>query len=156
MEVFFDYFVRFMTCISPIVVGWFGIQANRNSKKQAEYIQAQEDLKAANEELKVKEKKELEEHFKKIDGSITKLTKQVAKLETSIGKISEIDKRINNLVEMSNINFEFCTSLSAVISSIGNALDSSDAIESGTLQADLAEHKKHETALLNRMCKIVY
>ena len=142
--------------VSTIIVAWFGLQSSKSQKDQAKYLKAQEDLKKANDEMKVKEKEELQEHFNKLEGSIDSLTTQVKNLEKSIGKISEIDKRLNNLVEMSNVNFEFCTSLSAVISSIGNALDSSDAIESGTLQHDLLEHKKHETALINRMCKIVY
>lgn len=153
---FFDYFERFVICMSPIIIAWSGIQSNKNRKQQEKYIKTQEDLKNANDKIKAKEKQELQEHFDKLDTSISTLTQKVEKLEQSIEKIAEIDKRINSLVEMSNINFEFCTSLSAVITSIGNALESSDAIESGTLLSDLTAHKKNELGLIGRMCKIVY
>jgi len=156
LETFFTYFERFVICMSPIIIAWYGAQAKKNNDQQKKYMKAQQELKDANDLLKVKEKKELQDHFTKLDNNIASLTTQVKNLEKSISKISEIDKRIDSLVEMSNINFEFCTSLSAVISSIGNALDSSDAIESGTLQTDLAAHKQQELALIGRMCKIVY
>lgn len=153
---FFDYLERIIVCLSPIVIAWFGLRASRNEKQTKKYISAQEELRQANEKLKAKEKEELQAHFDKIDTSISSLADQVSKLETAIGKISEIDKVMTNLVTMSNVNFEFCTSLSAVISSIGNALDSSDAIVSGSLQTDLAEHQKRERELVNKVCKIVY
>ena len=153
---FLEVFQVIMTCISPIIIAWFGYSANKNEKQTKKYMEAQEQLKQANDKLKNKEKEELQEHFDKLDNSITTLTQQVKKLEKSISKISEIDKRIEGLVEMSNVNFEFCNSLSAVISSIGNALDSSDVIDSGTLQSDIAAHKVKAEALVNRAVKIVY
>ncbi len=150
------YFEKIVTCCSPIVIAWFGIVAARNEKQTKNYIEAQEKVKKANDALKAKEKEELQAHFDKLDKSIGALRDQVNNLEASIGKISEMDKRLNNLVEMSSINFEFCQSLSTVISSIGNALDSSDAIESGTLKKDLGTHLQTERSLASKMCKIVY
>lgn len=155
-DVIFDYIVKAITCCSPIIIAWFGFVSARNEKQTKKYIESQESLKKANDKLKEKEKEELQAHFAKLEKSIGSLTTQVSNLEKSVGKISEIDKTINNLVEMSNINFEFCQSLSAVISSIGNALDSSDAIESGTLRNDLSEHQKRERNLVSKVCKIVY
>lgn len=153
---FLEVFQIVMTCLSPIIIAWFGYSASKNEKQTKKYMQSQEELKQANAKLKEKEKEELKTHFDKIDKSINSLTKQVQNLEQSISKISEIDKRIDGLVEMSNVNFEFCNSLSAVISSIGNALDSSDVIDSGTLQTDLATHRKKAEELVNRAVKIVY
>lgn len=153
---FLEIFQIIMTCISPIIIAWFGYSASKNEKQTKKYMESQEQLKQANDKLKDKEKKELQEHFNKLDNSITSLKNQVNKLEASISKISEIDKRIEGLVEMSNVNFEFCNSLSAVISSIGNALDSSDVINSETLQNDIATHKAKAEALVNRAVKIVY
>ena len=153
---FFDLIDRFIVCCSPIIIAWFGFKASKNEKQTKRYMAVQEELRLANEKLKEKEKEELQEHFDKIDSSISSLATQVQKLEKSMNKISEIDKVMTNLVTMSNVNFEFCTSLSAVISSIGNALDSSDAIVSGSLQTDLAEHQKRERALVQKVCKIVY
>lgn len=156
MEDFWMYFEKIITCCSPIVIAWFGVVSARNEKQTKDYIEAQEKAKKANDALKAKEQEELQAHFDKLDKSIGALRLQVDNLEASIGKLSEMDKRLNNLVEMSSINFEFCQSLSAVISSIGNALDSSDAIESGTLKNDLGNHLQTERSLSARMCKIVY
>ena len=153
---FLEVFQIVMTCVSPVIIAWFGYSANKNEKQTKKYMESQEALKKANTALKEKEKEELQAHLDKIDNSINSLTKQVQNLEKSISSISEINKRIDGLVEMSNVNFEFCNSLSAVISSIGNALDSSDVIDSGTLQTDLATHKKKAEELVNRAVKIVY
>ena len=56
---------------------------------------------------------------------------------------------------MSNVDFEFCNSLSSIITSIGNALDSSDVIDSDTLQQDLINHRKKTEELVNKAVKIV-
>ncbi len=156
MPSFFDYLERFVVCISPIIIAWFGYRANKNEKQTKKYMEAQEELKKANEELKNKESEELQHHLNKLDKSINDLTTKVNRLDSSISSIGEIDTRLNNLVEMSNANFEFCSSLSTVISSIGNALDSSDVIESGNLKHDLAEHQKTERALISKVCRIIY
>ena len=156
MEAFFDYLERIVVCISPIVIAWFGYRASKNEKQTKKYIETQEELKRANDTLKKKEKDELQAHLDKLDESIGTLTLEINGLKKSINGISEIDKRLNNLVEMSNVNFEFCTSLSTVISSIGNALDSTDVIESGNLRNDLSDHQKKEHELIAKVCKIVY
>lgn len=150
------YFEIIMTFLSGIIIAWFGYQANKNEKQTKKYLESQEELKQTQQKLKDKENEELQKHFDKLDNSISSLSVQVENLEKSMSKISEIDKRIDNLVEMSTVNFEFCTSLSAVISSIGNALDSSEVIDSGTLQNDIAIHKKKEQELVNKAVKIVY
>ena len=133
-----------------------GYHSSKNEKQTRKYLESQEELKKANAKIKAKEKEEMQEHFDKLDNSINSLKNQVKQLEASINKISAIDKRIDGLVEMSNVNFEFCNSLSSVISSIGNALDSSDIIDSGTLQKDINAHKKKAEELVNRAVKIVY
>ena len=151
-----DAFQIIMTAITPIIVGWFGYAAAKNEKQTKKYIEAQEELKKANAVIKSKEMDEMQKHFDKLDKSISKLTKQVEVLEKSIDKVSEIDRRIDGLVTMSNVNFEFCNSLSSVITSIGNALDSSDVIDSNTLQQDLTNHKKKAEELVNKAVKIVF
>lgn len=153
---FLEVFQIILGCISPIIIAWFGYCASKNEKQTKKYIESQEELKKANNKLKDKENEELQKHFTSIENSIQSLADQVSKLEKSINTISEIDRRLDGLVEMSNINFEFCTSLSSVISSIGNALDSSNVIDSGTLQIDIAAHKAKADALVNQAVKIVY
>ena len=145
-----------MTAITPIVVAWLGYVATKNEKQTKKYIEAQEELKKANAIIKSKELEEMQKHFEKLDKSICQLAKQVNILEESIDKVSEIDRRIDGLITMSNVDFEFCNSLSSIITSIGNALDSSDVIDSGTLQQDLINHRKKTEELVNKAVKIVF
>lgn len=151
-----ELFERLMVCISPFFIAWMGYRSSKSEKQLKKYMESHEELKRVNAEIKEKEKKELQEHLSKIDDSISSLTKTVNTLEGKVDKIGAIDKQLERLVDMSNANLEFCQSLSSVISSIGNALDSSEVIPSGALREELNAHKKRERELLQKVFKIVY
>ena len=153
---FLEIVERIIICLSPIIVAWFGFQANKNEKQTKKYFESQEALKAANDALKAKEKQELQAHFDKVDNAIKDLSNEVKNMQTSLSKLTEIDNMMTNLVTMSNNNFQYCTSLSTVISSIGHALESSDVIESGKIGEEIAAHEERERKLINNVCKITY
>ena len=152
----FEIFERLMICLSPFFIAWMSYRSSQNEKQMKKYMESHEELKRISAELKEKEQKELQEHLSKIDKSIASLTKTVNTLEDKVDKIGAIDKQLERIVDMSNADLEFCQSLSSVISSIGNALDSSEVIPSGALREDLKAHKKREQELLNKVFKIVY
>ena len=143
-----------VTSLSPIIVAWFGVSANKNAKQTKKYMESQEALKVANAKIKEREQQDLQDQLSSLDAAIKQLTQQVSSIEKSISVIPEIDKRLDNLVKMSAINFEFCTSLSSTVSAIGTELDSKTEIDAADLK--LERHKQKEEELINRAVKIVY
>ena len=153
---FLEIFQVVITCISPIVVAWFGLRATKNEKATAKYIKLQEDNKAMADQLKEKEKEELQAHFTKLEASIGSLQDQITSMNNSIKRITEIDRMLSKLVKLSNLNFDFCNSLAGTISFIGNALEMSDSFRSEHLQDDMVRHQDKTQEIVNEVCKILY
>ena len=153
---FFDYFERIMICISPIVVAIFAYKSSSNEKQTKKYMEAQEELKKANASIQQKEQENLEKRLKNIDDAIRQINNKINGIDAKMGEITLIDKRIDNLITMSNANFEFCTSLSAVITSIGDALDNDERMDTKKLRSDIEKHKETEREIIKKVCKIAY
>ena len=153
---FLEIFQVIITCISPIVVAWFGYRATRNEKATSKYIKLQEENKAIADKLKQKEKEELQAHFKTLEDSIGSMQTQITSMNDSIKKITEIDRMLSKLVKLSNLNFDFCNSLAGTISAIGSALDTSDSIRSYLLQSEMQRHQEKTQEIVNDVCKILY
>lgn len=156
LENIFGYLEKFLTCASPIIVAWFAYRANRSEKQTKKYLEAQEALKTANNTLKERDDKEVQRQFQEITDLTGTILKKFDDVDAQLKNISILDKKIENLIEISNLNFEFCTSLSVIISSIGSALDKSNNFKDSDLSADLKQHRIREQEIVNKVCKIIY
>lgn len=151
----FDYLERFIVCLSPIIIAWFGYRANKNEKQTKKYLEAQKQTEEANKKVKEMEKADMDRHFSNIDSSISSISAQLRTMEDSIHEIKDLKTRIDNVIELSNINFEFCTSLSSVISSIGRSLANVDGIDEDRLNNVIEKNESIETELVKRVHKII-
>ena len=156
----FDIFERIIIVITPIVVALVGLQSTKIQKRSEDLVASQNAANEAAKKLADNEKKqrdaEMERHFAKVEESITSLTEKVDKLDKTVGNLSKLDQQLSGLVELSTANLELCQSLSNIVSSIGDALDSSEAIESGDLRDQINAHRKKEQELTLRVAKIIY
>ena len=92
------------------------------------------------------------EEFKESLESLRGEVREIKEAQTN----SKVERDIASLVTMSNINFEYCQSLSKVIGSIGEALSNVPTVDSGTIDSALEKHKDEEQALVRRIYKISY
>lgn len=152
----FDYFERLMICFTPIAVAWFGLRASKNEKQTKKYMESQQQLKEANDKLAAKEKEDLQKKLDSIGSSVEAMQKQIDGLEGKIASISIMDQKIGQLVGLTNINHEFSLSLSQLVLAIGDSLDSSVGINSGSLKTEIERHKNTERELSARTGKILY
>jgi TolA-binding protein len=155
METFFNYFQAIVACVTPIIVAWFAYKAAKSEKQTKKYMEMQKEVETLNNSIKAKEKEEMKSQFENINSSISKLSQKMNEIEKRMQNFSNLDKKLENIIEISNSNFEFCSSLSSVITSIGNALDASDIIPTDQLRNDLRTHQENERKIINRVCKIV-
>jgi len=81
---------------------------------------------------------------------------QFERMDKTVENLSSLQKQLSGLIELSSANMELCQSLSNVVSSIGDALDSTDSINSSDLKKRLHEHHQKEQDITNRILKIVY
>lgn len=145
-----------LTCITPVILAIIGLRQTKANKKVDDYAKAQSEIEGMRKAMDERQKEDLEQHFKKIESSIDRLQTQVDEMRSTVETLSKLDRQISSLIELSNVNFEFCQSLSTIVSGIADALDSTDAINSADLKEQLAEHRKTEQALAGRIVKIVY
>lgn len=145
-----------ITCVTPVILAIIGLRQTRANKKVEEYTKLNQELAEMRDKEEQRQKKELDEHFKKIEGSFDDFKQEFSSLSEKVEKLSKLDRQLSSLIELSQVNFEFCQSLSTIVSGIADALDSTDAINSEGLKSQLAEHHKTEQALAGRILKIVY
>ena len=152
----FEHLKDLITCVSPIIIALFAYWSSRNEKQTKEYLEIQKKHQDLLDEEAKKDRKSIDDHFNKIDERLCNVNSQVTKLNKSIEEIEDLSKKINGLVSLSNINFEFCTSLSHMISAIGTSLDSSAVIDSVNLKSELSEFNKKQSEYSSRAVKIIY
>ena len=152
----FDIIERAVVCITPIILALIGLQSSRSQKKAQSIVDMQKQIQENAEEKEKREKEELEAHFSKLENSISEMRKQFKDMESTVTKLSNLDKQLQGLYTLNSANLELCQSLSNIVSSIGDALDSTDSIQSGNLKQELQEHRKKQDAVTIRMAKIMY
>ena len=152
----FDLFERFIVCITPIALGFIGVQQTRSEKKSKEFLDLQKQLDEARREKDERDKLELQEHFQKLENSIETMSRKISEMENTVNNITKLNKQITGLIQLSSANLQLCQSLSNIVSSIGDALDSTDSISSGDLKVQLLNHRKKEQEVTEEILKIMY
>ena len=155
MNEFWDIAQNFITVVTPIVVAWFGYKQAKSQKQTKEYQELQSKYEAKKEELRKKEAEDQKAQFEEFKESLESLRGEVREIKEAQTN-SKVERDIASLVTMSNINFEYCQSLSKVIGSIGEALSNVPTVDSGTIDSALEKHKDEEQALVRRIYKISY
>ena len=152
----FEIFERIMVCVSPILIALIGLQGSRQEKKTKELVEATTKLNDLKKENEQKEKAALDEHFKKLDSSLEKLSEKVDKLDMRVESLATMETKLNGLIQLSSSSIQLCQSLSSIMSSVGDALDSTDIINSGDLKEELRKHREKENAITQQVMKIMY
>ena len=145
-----------ITCITPVILAVIGLRQTKANKKVEDYANLSKELAELRDKAEQRQKEELDEHFKKIESSFDDLKRKFTTISEQVENLSKLDRQLTGLIEISKVNFEFCQSLSTIVSGIADALDSTDAINSADLKKQLAEHHSTEQALAGRILKIVY
>ena len=146
-----------ITCLSPIIVAYFGYITTKQQKQTKEFIDLQTKFNSVNEENKRKEAEEQKKLIESIQKSVSDLQRQVGDMKNEMN-IDNINKQLENIIEISHVNFEYSQSLSQVICAIGDCIDSSTVSEESAkaFKTQLDEHQKNEREFTNRIFKVAY
>ena len=153
---FFEIVERTVTLLMPIILAYIGVRQTKASKKIEDFTATQKELAEAKAEIEKRDKEELEKHFTEIRNSISNMQQQFERMDKTVENLSNLQRQLSGLIELSSANMELCQSLSNVVSSIGDALDSTETINSTDLKKHLNAHHKKEQEITNRIVKIVY
>lgn len=153
---FFDIFERIIVCLTPIILAIIGLAQVKSQKKVDDYAKSQQELSKARAELAERDKAELEEHFTKLETQLDGFESKINDLDKKVEHLSKLDKQLAGLIDISSANFGLCQSLSNVMSSIGDALDSTESINSVDLKKQLSKHRQKEQELTERIFKTIY
>lgn len=147
-----------ITCLSPIIVAYFGYISTKQQKQTKEFIDLQTKFNTMNEQNKKKEAEEQKKAIEGIQKSINELQTQINTLKKSVDSLDGINTQLKDIMEISHINFEYSQSLSQVICAIGDCIDSTSVEgDSATkFQSELGRHKNEEREFVTRILKIVY
>lgn len=148
-----DGIIALITCLSPIIVAYFGYITTRQHKQTKEFIELQTKYNQQNENLKKQETEEQKKAIAEIKRSVDKLQDQINKMD-----IEHINTQLKNIIQISHINFEYSQSLSQVICAIGDCIENSYIDEDLTnkFQQELSRHQKDEKEFASRILKIAY
>ena len=153
-----------ITCISPIIVAYFGYIATRQQKQTKEFIELQTKYNQQNEAMKKQEAEEQKQAIKSIKDSVDQLQHQFNELNGKFNSldqrmnISQINDQLNNILELSHVNFEYSQSLSEVICAIGDCIETANVgkPQAERFQKELERHKEDERKFVSRILKIAY
>ena len=146
-------FTTLVTCLSPIIVTYFGYITTRQQKQTKEFIELQTKYNEQNEAMKKQEIEEQKRAIQSIKESVDKLQKQIDRMD-----INQINNQLDNILELTHINFEYSQSLSQVICAIGDCIENAHIGEAQTakFQKELARHQEEERTFVSRILKIAY
>lgn len=146
-----------ITCLSPIIVAYFGFITSKQQKQTKEFIDLQTRYNAQNAELKKQEIEEQKKAIKSIQNTVEMLQSQVSSLQSDVD-MSKIDTQLENIIEISHVNFEYSQSLSQLICAIGDCIESAQISDAQTnkFKSELEKHQKEERSFVNRIFKVVY
>lgn len=152
-----DIITAIITCISPIIVAYFGYITTKQQKQTKEFIDLQTRFNNQNAELKKQEADQQKKAIEDVQKSIKNLEKQMQGLEAKFD-IKKINDRLDDIVEISQVNFEYSQSLSSVICAIGDCVDSSvDPKIASKFKTELNAHQAREREFTNRIIhKVAY
>lgn len=146
-----------ITCLSPIIVAYFGYIATKQQKQTKEFIDLQTKYNTQNEALKKKEMEDQKQSIDAIRKSVADLQKQIIDLKQQVD-LSKINDQLENIINISQVNFEYSQSLSQVICAIGDCIESAHVGEAQTkkFKTELERHQSEERKFVNRIFKVVY
>lgn len=140
---------RIFAIFSPIFIAWCGWKISVTDRQNKAYRELRQQY---DESMEKQRKKEQQEQANAIASTAKKVDELTAEV-TEIRRIQEnqnIAEDIHELTKLVNINFEYCQSLSDVVSTMGQTSNNKD------VQEAVAQHKKTEHDLVSRIYKIQY
>ena len=146
-------FTTLVTCLSPIIVAYFGYITTRQQKQTKEFIELQTKYNEQNEAMKKQEIEEQKRAIQSIKESVDKLQKQIDRMD-----INQINNQLDNILELTHINFEYSQSLSQVICAIGDCIENVHigVAQTAKFQKELARHQEEERTFVSRILIIAY
>ncbi len=145
-----------ITCLSPIIVAYFGYMSSKQQKQTKEFIELQTKYNQMNESNKKKELEDQKNAIAGIQQSVKDLQDQMNDLKMSIN-IDDINIKLKDIIEISQVNFEYSQSLSQVICAIGDCIDGSnvDKDAAKSFKHELNKHQENEREYVQRIFKKV-
>lgn len=153
-----DTIIKFVTCLSPIIVAYFGYITSRQQKQTKEFIELQTKYNEQNERMKKQEVEEQKRAISAIKESVEKLQHQFDELNGKITNFEQINNQLDDILELSHVNFEYSQSLSEVICAIGDCIESANVSQDkvNKFQKELERHKEEERKFVSRIFKVAY
>lgn len=146
-----------ITCLSPIIVAYFGYITTKQQKQTKEFIDLQTRYNNQNAEIKKQEAEAQKKSIADIQQSVKDLQTQLNNLESKID-IKKINDRLEDIIDISQVNFEYSQSLSSVICAIGDCVDQSvDSDTAKKFKEELQAHQAREREFTKRIVhKVAY
>ena len=153
-----DTITTLITCLSPIIVAYFGYITTRQQKQTKEFIELQTKYNEQNESMKKQEIEDQKKAIKAIKDSVEKLQQQFDELNGKFTSFEQINNQLEDILELSHVNFEYSQSLSEVICAIGDCIESANVSQDkvNKFQKELERHKEEERKFVSRILKIAY
>lgn len=155
MDNLFDYFMSFISVITPLAVGYLSYRSSKQEKKSKEYMELMEKNKTLEKKESEREKRETLNQIKALTESVESLKTEVEDLKKEID-LKTLSMQLNKLQHLNEFNFEFIQSLSTVVTTLSEESMEAENIDGSRLRSVVNEHKKTETKIMQDIYKIMY
>lgn len=151
----FDYFMSFISIMTPLVLGYLTYRSSKQEKKSKEYMELMEKNKILEKQQAEREKNETLEQIKELTESIESLKTEVENLKKDID-IKALSIQLSKLQHLNEFNFEYIQSLSNVVTTLSEESLEANNIDGSRLRTVVNDHKKTETKIMQDIYKILY
>lgn len=154
MEEFTAIFERLVMCLSPIICAWMSYRSSVSQKKTKEFMDLQAKYNEQTEQIRKSEAEAQKKAIADMHTDIDNLRTQVKELSDSLS-IASISERLQDLIQISKINFDYSTSMSQLISAVGDCIETGSPEDIATMRKDVARHKQFEHAMASELLKLI-
>lgn len=152
-SIVFDYFSKFVACLSPIICAWIAWKAQTTQKKTKEFMELQTKYNAELESRKTLEAKAQQELLDKMQKSIDGLTKDVKTLKEAVD-LDGMKKSISDTKQIVRSNLAYTQSISQVICSLANIIESAHVGDASAIQEIIATHRDTERKIMSKITDV--
>ena len=154
MDQFFAYLERLLIVLSPIIAAYFAYKSAVTQKDTKKYVDLRQKYEKELEEKREAAEKAQQEAIKQMQQDLKDLRREMNDWKKSIN-MGEVDDKLDAVLTVSKLNFQYSQSLSSVILAIGDVVETSQVGDVDTIKEEMKRHKKEEMNISSSLLKII-
>ena len=143
-----------LTALSPIIAAFFAYKTAVTEKETKKYVELREkyekEMQSKREAAEAAQSKAIAD----MQADVKQLRKEMADWQKTIN-MNDVDSKLDCLLKVSKLNFDYSQSLSSVIAAIGDVVEKAEVGDVDTIREEIKRHKKEEMSIHSSLIKLI-